>query len=121
MVTTVKDCSGYTLLEVMIAAAILTVVSLPLLYFMHTALLKDSPDQLLAACMLATDCMERTLLTRNFGDMNLDTLTANGAYSIERRITCDGSLGQVLIEVGKSKDEPMVKLMRYVQLQEAKK
>ena len=102
------------MLEVLVALAILTVVTLPLLGLINYALVRNSPQIQLTASMIARDCLERTLMEKTYFNEVNALSTPAGTFRVEKKVQADGNITRIYIIVAKAGETRKMTFARYV-------
>ena len=112
-------CKGYTLLEVMITVAILSVVLIPVSVFFQEYVTRLSSADLLINHQLAKGTMERLLKTKAYNDSETTEVVNNRTYAIKTVCHQNDDLWEIIVSSQRAniENQPVI-LKRYVYLKE---
>ena len=114
-------CKGYTLLEVLIVVAILSVVLVPVSVFFQEYIRKLSSEDLLINKQLAQNVMEMMLKSKSYTDRDTVIVVNNKSYCLNVKSRLENNL--ILLNVSSNRqelnDKPFI-LQRYVYQRENK-
>ena len=105
MIARLRDQSGITLIEILIAAVIFMIGFSTLILLMNSTLVKFSTRELLHTNQLANEVMATSLALRDTTAMDT-TLTRGGVeYRVTRRVSVEDHLVRISVDVLRARED----------------
>lgn len=113
------DSKGYTLLEVLIVVAILSIVLIPISVFFQEYIRKMSSEDLLNNKQLAQNVMEQVLKSREFDDRDTVIVLNNRSYQVNIESNAKENMLELVVSSTRAEvDSKPVILKRYIYVKE---
>jgi len=108
----VKDIHGYTIVETLVASAILLGVLIPAAFILGKLTIGSYSRQVLVATQLAREVMEKTLASEEYHYREMDFQRDNKHWKVIREVNYTDGVVDIRVKVYRSKKhKPLVELM----------